>query len=83
MEVGIRISEAVLLYLSLKQSVSQLWVMEEKLASFLRILLDKPFHLCHQLVHLLGRKAGHSLRDVLRGVLWCHWCSMYRGLHGG
>lgn len=69
-------------YLSLQQSVRQLRVMEKKLSGLLGILLDKPLHLSHQLVHLLRWKAGHCFCDVLRGILWCYRCSMQRGLQG-
>ena len=34
-------------YLRLEEGIGQLWVMEQQLSGFLRVVLDKPLHLFH------------------------------------
>ncbi len=43
--------------------------MKEQLPGLLRVVLDRPLHLLHELKHLLRRETGHSLCNSLRGCL--------------
>ena len=60
-------------HLRLEQGVGQLGVVQQQLACLLRVVLNAPLHLLHQLKHLLRGKAGHCLSDGLRGRLRGHW----------
>ena len=57
-------------YLSLQQTVGQLRVVQKQLSGLLRVLLNAPLHLLHQLKHLLWGEAGHGLCDGLGGRFW-------------
>ena len=70
-------------YLGLQECIGELGIVEEQLPGFLRVLLHEPLHLRHKLIHLLRRKTGNCLGDVLGGILWRHRCSMHRGLKKG
>ena len=67
-------------HLCLQQGVGQLGVVQEQLPGLLRVVLDAPLHLLHQLKHLLGGQASDSLGDGLWGCLGRYTRSMEGGL---
>lgn len=67
--------------LGLEEGVGQLRVVKEQLLRLFRVVLDAPFHLLHQLEHLLRGQAGHSFGDCFWCCLWRNWGPIDRRLN--